>query len=475
MLGGSALMSRTLFVSSEQIEVPSPPTLPRLEEAAMAERLASALRFPTISAQVEDPRIEHAFRAFDRHLELTYPRVHAQLSTERFGEHAKLYRWEGTDDELAPVLLLGHVDVVPVEEDADGRWTHPPFAGVVDGEHVWGRGALDDKVAVVGALEAAEHLLAEGYRPRRTVYFAFGDDEEMGGHEGAGRIARALTDRGVHFAFVLDEGGVLVESSTVPGIEAPVAFIGVAEKGYATLELKVGLEHGGHSSMPPSRTAIGILSDGLTRLDESPMSATLRAPTLDMLASLAPEMSLPRRVVMSNLWLFEPLVMTFMETRPSSNASVRTTHATTVIEGGAKDNVLPTEARALVNFRIAPGDTKNDVLAHVADTLDDERIEVQLLDGWRDPTAVSDPESDGFRRVETTIRQIFPSTVVTPYLTISGTDARHFEGIADDVYRFLPVRFEYEDRLRVHGHDERIAIADYANAVRFYMALVKNL
>jgi carboxypeptidase PM20D1 len=205
------------------------------------------------------------------------------------------------------------------------------------------------------------------------------------------------------------------------------------------------------------------------------MPAALRAPTSDLLSTLAPEMSWPRRTVLANQALFEPLLVSVLERRPSSNASVRTTHAVTVIEGGTKDNVLPTRARAWVNFRIAPGDTVDDVIAHVTETIDDERLELHLEPGWRNPTAISAVDSDGFHTVSTTIRQMFPGTVVAPYLTIAGTDARHFEGIADDVYRFVPIRFEYDDRLRVHGQDERIAVADYAAAIRFYMALVKNL
>ena len=468
-----------LTAGSRQVQAGVLPRLPEVDPGAV-DRLATALRFRTISSELEggtEGARQQAARAFEglgRHLESSFPRVHRELELEHIGAWSRLYYWQGSDPDLPPILLMAHMDVVPIESDADGTWTHPPFAGVTADGYVWGRGALDDKASLMGMLESVEHLLASGFVPRRSVYLAFGHDEEMGGADGAARIAQTLAERGVRLHFVLDEGGVMVDRES-SGTRHPAALIGVAEKGYATLELSVELEHGGHSSIPPQQTAVGVIAEAVHRLEGTPMPAMLRSPTDEMIRTLGPEMeSWTRRYALANLWLFEPILVSVMEAEPAASASLRTTQAATIIQGGTAENVLPTRASARVNFRIAPGDTIADVVEHVRDTVDDDRIQIRVLDGAREATEVSDPGSDAFERVSRTIRQSFPDTVVAPYLTVAGTDARYYEPLSDAVFRFLPIQFSYEDRLRVHGANERLEVEAYFGVVRFYMALIAN-
>lgn len=463
--------ARTFRLESRQVDPGASPELPSVDARA-EQRLAEALRFETVSAHADDEAVVQAFSRLGAWMEAAFPRTHQLLELETFDRFGRLYRWEGTDPELRPILLAAHLDVVPVEPGTEDQWTHPPFGGVIDDGYIWGRGAMDDKVSAVAILEAVEHMLESGMQPRRTVYLAFGHDEEVGGAQGARAMAEALRQRGVELEFVLDEGGVLVDSE-VAGTKRDVALVGVAEKGYASVRLEVEHEEGGHSSMPPRQTAIGIIAEAIRRVERSPMPAEIRGPTEAMFETLAPEMtSAVRRFALANRWLLDPLLLSFMEADPAANASIRTTHAATQIEGGTAANVLPTRARAVVNFRIAPGDTIEDVLQHVAQLVADLPVELRLLEGARNPTLVSDHESESFETLARTIRRRYPETIVTPYLTIAGTDARHYQPVARAAYRFLPIRFAAGDRHRVHGSDERISTQSYRDAIAFYMGLM---
>jgi carboxypeptidase PM20D1 len=465
------LVARTLGVSSRQV-TPEPPAPFSVDAEAAAARLAGALRLKTVAASEGQPAEDAAFDALHAWLAEQFPRVHGALKREPVGPHSVLYTWAGSDASLRPVLLMGHLDVVPVERGTEDSWTRPPYSGdVVDG-YVWGRGALDDKGSVLGILESVEALLAAGYAPRRTVLLAFGGDEEVGGHEGAELIAKLLRERGVTLESVLDEGGMLL-TGAVPGIKAPVALVGVAEKGFVSVELLVEGE-GGHSSMPPPSTAVGVLSRAVTRLEEEPMPAELRGGSRALFDAMGPEMPFGMRLVFANLWLFEPLVLRQLTAKPSTNAAVRTTTAATMFEGSPKDNVLPARARAVVNFRILPGDTVEDVLAHVRRVVDDSRVKVSTLGFVSEPSPVSRTDSEAWATLQRSIRQVFPQSLVSPYLMVGAADARYFTGLSDSVYRFMPFHLEQADLSRLHGRDERVSVAGYADAIRFYAQYLRN-
>src|SRR3989454_7321513 len=255
----------------------APVAVEPLDTAALAQRLAGALRFKTVSYQDSTQFDAREFNGFQAYLRATFPRVHAALKPEKVNGYGLLYEWTGSDPNLPPIVLLAHQDVVPVEPGTESRWTEPAFEGRIAGGYVWGRGALDDKGSLIGVLEAVEHLVVAGAKPRRTVYLAFGYDEEVGGRRGAVRIAELLASRNVHPDFVLDEGGGLA-TGFIPGIGAPVALVGIAEKGYVTVELTAQAE-GGHSSMPPKETAVGMLAAALTPLEHDQMPRAIRGPT----------------------------------------------------------------------------------------------------------------------------------------------------------------------------------------------------
>lgn len=466
-----ALGLRALRLPSRQLAV-APAPARAVDADAVAARLAEAIRIPTIITSPDPAQLDAApFRAFADWLAASYPRLHGALARETVSEHSLLYTWPGSDPALAPLLLLAHQDVVPAADPE--RWTHPPFAGAIADGYVWGRGAIDDKGPLVAICEAIEGLLVEGFAPRRTVLLAFGHDEEVGGPHGAVAIGKQLAARGVRPALVLDEGFALLDVGTVPGLPGPVAPIGVAEKGYATVEV-VASAPGGHSSTPPRTTAAGVLARAITRLEDDPFPIAVGGVTGSFFAWLAPEMALPGRVLLGNADLLAPPLSGVVRREPGLNAFLRTTTAVTMLSGSPKDNVLPTEAVARVNFRILPGETGETVLARVRETVAAPGVEARLGAEHRDPSPVSPSDGPAFALLQRTIGEQFPGAVVAPALVVGGTDARHYSVVADAVYRFAPFRFGAADIRLPHGIDERIAIENLAGGVRFYARLIES-
>jgi carboxypeptidase PM20D1 len=434
------------------------------------QQLAKAIRFATISHESPESFDATPFLALHDWLESAFPHARGVLEREKIGAASLLYIWRGSDASLAPILLTSHLDVVPAPDPES--WTHPPFAGVIADGFVWGRGTLDDKAGLVATMEAVDRLAREGFRPRRTVWIAFGHDEEVGGHRGAGAITAALAARGPRAWFSLDEGMAILEPGEGSFTDAPVAMIGVAEKGFLTLRLTARAA-GGHSSVPPPSTAIGRLARAIVRIEESPLPARSEGLVSDMLRAMAPHTSGVRRLVLSWPDLFGPLIRAQLAGDPSTNAMVRTTTAVTMIDGGVKANVLPREASARVNFRLLPGDESGEVIEHVRRVVDDPEIEIET-ETVNEASAVSDSGSDAFALVSEVVKEVAPDTAVAPALVLGGTDTAHYGKITENGFRFLPVRFDRRDLERVHGRDERISVENVRLAVDFYAALLRR-
>jgi carboxypeptidase PM20D1 len=270
---------------------------------------------------------------------------------------------------------------------------------------------------------------------------------------------------------VLDEGGAIGDG-VLPGITAPVALVGIAEKGFLTVELSARVS-GGHSSWPPRQGAVGIVSAAVVKLDDNPMPARLEEPTAALFNSIGPRFPFTQRAAFANLWLTRPLVMRQLENRPTTDAMVRTTIAPTIFQAGTKDNVLPRYARALINFRILPGDSIASVMQHVRRVIDDSRVDVKPAGRFAaEPSAVSSTGSKAFRTLERSIRSIAPDVMVAPYLVVVVTDGRHYQNLSGNIFRFLPLRLTSEDLERMHGIDERIGIREYEAAIRIYRQIV---
>jgi carboxypeptidase PM20D1 len=437
-----------------------------------AENLSRALQFQTISFQDASAVDAGTFLAFHAFLEKTFPLIHQRLTREVVGDLGLVYTWKGADPAAKPIILLAHMDVVPIAPGTLPDWTYPPFEGRIADGFIWGRGSMDCKGILMAIMESVEGLLAQGYQPRRTVYLCFGHDEEVGGWRGAAKIAALLKSRGVTAEFVIDEGGMIVDGK-VMGIAKPLAMIGIAEKGYLSLELTVKTA-GGHSSMPPRETAIGILAAAITRLQANPFPAKIGGVSALTMERLAPEMPSALRFALKNRWLFGPVIEQKLAQNAATDAMIRTTTAPTIIAAGTKENVLPQEARAVVNFRLLPGDRVADVIARVNKTIADPRVAVATIGVANEASSISSIDSPGFKILERTITDLFPETVIAPYLVLGGTDSRLYEPICDSIFRFAPMRIGPEDQERAHGTNERIGVANYHELIAFYTRLIRN-
>lgn len=466
------VLVRALMMNPEKRQFPSIAAI-NLKTDSSGAHLAEALTYPTVSMQKASEVDTAAFSAFHHFLERTYPKMNTLLGKEVTNSQSLLYRWQGSDMTLKPALFMAHQDVVPVIPGTESEWIQPPFGGKIDSGFVWGRGALDDKSSLVGICEATEALLSQGFVPKRTIYFAFGHDEEATGTQGAAKMAEMLKGRGVQFEYVLDEGGTIT-TGLVPNVSAPVALIGISEKGYCSVELRV-VSAGGHSSMPPKNTAVGILSKAISALEEHQIPARFDGVTGTFLERIGQESPFSRKLIFANMWLFKPLVEQMMSSSPTSNAIIRTTTAPTMLSGSVKENVLPIMATAVINFRIAPGDNVASVLEHVNATINDPRVKVRTIGTPSEPSPVSDVRSSSYQLLERSIIQVFGEThLIMPNLVVGATDARWFTGLSANVYRFSPSAITPTDLPRIHGTNERISIENFRQAVKFYYQLLRT-
>lgn len=434
-------------------------------------RLQQAIRWRTVSypdTALVDTTQFHGFIDF---LGKSFPKTHSLLQMETVNGYGLLFRWSGSNPELLPILLMGHYDVVPVIQGTESMWKKPPFSAIEEDGFVYGRGTLDDKSTVLGVLEAVEHLLSKGYRPKRTVYLSFGHDEEVTGQRGARAIVDRLAGQGIRLESVLDEGGV-IKIDGAAGIEKPIALVGIAEKGYLTLELSTATE-GGHSSMPPKETSIGELSRAVSKLEENQFPFTLNGTVGTMLDYLGPEMSFSKKMVMANRWLFSPVIKKILGGSNSGAASIHTTIAPTMLEAGVKDNVLAIDARAVINFRILPGETVASTIEHVKNTVG-PKVKLKMLGTGNEPSPVSSPDAPPFQILHESIQSCYPEVIVSPYLVMAATDSRYFYRICDNVYRFSPMKMNEDDLKRPHGTNERISVGSYKQMIRFYVNLIEK-
>ncbi len=455
------------------VEKKVPITLPDKQE--YANRLGKALTFQTISYQDSAKNNWEEYKKFIKYLEDTFPKTHSILKRDIVNEYGLLYTWEGKNPSLSPALFLAHYDVVPVEQGTEDQWKYPPFGGIVAEGYIWGRGAIDVKCGVMGLLESVEYCVQQNYQPERTLLFAFGHDEEVGGRNGAKKIAELLKEQGVHPEFSLDEG-MAINEGLIPGITGPVALIGIAEKGYLSLELSATTE-GGHSSTPPAETSIGLLSSAICKIEQNPMPAKLAGPIRWMLEDLSPYMDFPMRVVCSNLWLFNKILVKVFEKIPSANSALRTTFAPTIFHAGEKENVLPTNAYAVVNIRMLPGDTREKVIQYIQDVINNNKIKIKDFSPEKTDEAspVSDRNSEGYKNIVKTIKEVWGNIPVASALTLGGTDSVNYVGVVKNLYRFQPLKFTRDDLKLIHGTNERIQVDNYMESIEFYIRLLKNI
>jgi carboxypeptidase PM20D1 len=463
-----AALFRTIMHTAVQAK-PAEGEVILIDEIRAIENLAESIKFQTISYQEKEKFPQEEFNYFIEWAAKTYPEFHQALTLEKLG-HSLLFKWKGSDVTLSPILFEGHYDVVPIIPGTEDLWDEMPFSGTISNNRIWGRGALDDKSGVIGLMEAATYLIKNNFQPTRTVYFGFGHDEEIGGG-GAALITEKLREQGIQLHWSLGEGS-FVNRGFFPGVDKLIAPINVAEKGIMNL-LIVAKADGGHSSTPPSRTAVTLLAEALMKLEKEPLPGSLEGLSAVMFDEVSKHMPFSYRFLFANRWLFGSIIESQMSSSPVINAMIRTTTAPTMLNGSIKSNVLPIEASALINFRLHPRDTIESVTDHVRRIVGSEDVEVRLLGGM-EASGISSWNSPGFEIVATSLNKVYGDVISVPGLMIAASDTRHYSKIADNSFRFNPFSIVPEDMTGFHGTNESIDIDSFVAGIKTYVEIIRE-
>lgn len=466
------------------------------EEALL--RLSGGLRIPTISEENYEETNFAAFDAFKDYLTGVYPEIYEAMDTMTVNTYGLLFRWKGKNTDAKPLLFLSHYDVVPVigfnpETDTSvidsvfqpndkpvepiqaipDKWDYHPFSGAVANGRIYGRGSLDMKGMLFAIMESATELLAEGWQPEQDIWFAFGQDEERSGLHGAVKMAQYFKGLGIEFAAVYDEGGIITAPGTaLEAVKKPMALVGLGEKGFLSLRIKVhGL--GGHSSMPPQKSSLVYAAEIIEKLNSNQMPPRMIDPVASFLNNIGGEMSFVSRMAIANQWLLQPVLFKSLEKSPASNALIRTTTAITMAKGSDASNVITSVAEVVVNFRLLAGDSVEDVMKHVEDICVGYDTEIEVISA-REASGLTPSETEGLEKIREVITQLYPDAIVSSYITVAATDAYKYHSVSKNVYRIMPVLLnQYEQRI-IHSENEYLSIDNYGNMIFFFKSLMRN-
>ena len=478
VLGAAAANAVRMTVRAAALKPAPAPVEPLPEEKVDVDKyikdLSDAVKIKTIS-NFDKSLIDYApFEEFRAFLDERFPLIAKELRKEVLADGALLYTWKGEDPTLDAVALLAHQDVVPVQEGTEKDWTYPAFDGVVADGFIWGRGTLDIKNHLICVMEAVETLLSEGCKPHRTVYLAFGHNEEVAAtdeNNGASIIMRELQSRGVRLDSVIDEGGAILPVDVKGVVHKNIAGIGIAEKGQVDVKVSVP-GPGGHSSEPPVHSAIGRLAKVIQNIEDHQFKAEMTPLMDDLIDRFRRNAEFPVRLVLQDYRLIRPLILRAMRSIRPSACMVRTTTAVTQCWGSPAPNVLPQIASINVNSRIMPGQTMDDVVEHFRRVCGDKEATFEIIKGLN-PSKISPTDSRAFRNIEKICRSMNSDNVVVPYLVMGGTDARRYEPICDNIYRYSPFLVDMSLLSTTHGTNERIPLSSLEDGLRFFKYYIK--
>ena len=394
-----------------------------------------------------------------------YPKVFENCEFQKLPDRALLLRWKGKSD-TNPSVMMSHYDVVPVREDL---WEKPPFAGIIEDGVLWGRGTLDTKATLNGALFAANTLMEQGFVPENDIYFAFSGGEEVNGN-GAVNIVNYFAANGITPALVVDEGGAVVEN-VFPGVKVPCGMVGIAEKGMMNVRYTVH-SGGGHASAPPVKTPITTLATACRKVVDNPFKININKPAALMFDTLARHSTFLYKLIFSNLWCFQPVLdLICKKSGGEMNALVRTTTAFTQAQGSKARNVIPAEASLVSNMRLNPADSVAGAEAYLKKVVGDSSVELEVLESF-EPSPISETDCDSYYKVADAVAETWRGCVVTPYLMVQCSDSRHYRDISRHVYKFSAMDLTAEERKTIHGNNERIRLESIGKAVEFYIRLL---
>ena len=469
-------------------------------------RLSGAIQIPTQSfdeligpLDPKDPRWQ-PFLELHEYFAKTFPHVHRVCKMEKINTFALLYTWEGSDPSLKPMVLMAHQDVVPVLAETRHLWKYEPFSGHFDGEYVWGRGAADCKNTLVSSLEAVEYLASEGFKPKRTIILSYGYDEEITGFNGAKFLAKHLEEKyGKNsIEFIVDEGSNVMEQ-----YGKTFAVPSTSEKGYIDVEITVS-GAGGHSSVPPDHTAIGVLAKVITLIESNQYEPMLTPanPVFSTLQCGAEFGEMPDqlrkqiKLAATNKNVAKALAKYLAQESLFTRYLLQTSQAVDIVRGGHKVNALPESVYAVVNHRVAIESKVQDVRDHILNLLKENELSNEhTMTAWDteinsgnkfgfnvtikdsqvplEPAPVSPNDSFAYKLLSGTIKHIWgDDTIVAPAIMTGNTDTKYYWDLAKDIYRFTPCKGQLLE-MNVHTVNERIPIAEHIVAIEFYIELIR--
>lgn len=443
-----------------------------LDTNACVSHLSRAIQCPTFGYVDQTHGNAQAFFQLQKQLEQDFPRCFQTLTYRTVNTFSRLYRWAGKDGSKPPILLMAHQDVVPISPGTQGDWVHPPFSGEIAEGCVWGRGAIDMKNTLIALFEAMEYLIGQGFVPEQDVYLCTGHDEEIMDVYGSMAVAQLCRKEGMHFEFVLDEGGSFMDGAAFGAPGTTLASVCVYEKGYCDVRLTCQSE-GGHSSRPAETTALGDMARALNALEQTKFPIRATQTLLDLYRILAPCCEpQTRRMAQQPEVYGQQLAEQLARSGPYGNAMVRTTTAVTQIGASEAPNVLPQRVWANVNFRLNAGDTVEGLRRFVERTVGPQ-FEIELPIAWN-PTRQARVDARGYRLLAKTLQTFYPDAVVAPMAFFGGTDSRCFDDLADDVYKHMPFVSHMKYAATMHGTNERIDIDDYLRGIAFYIRFLES-
>jgi len=416
-----------------------------------------------------DPSLEEdaEFQKLIDMLPELYPDILKVCSFTQFPDRGLLLRWKGKASDK-PAVMMSHYDVVPVVEE---MWEKPPFAGVLEDGVLWGRGTLDTKVTMNGALSAANYLVKQGFQPEQDIYFAFSGGEEVNG-KGAVHIVDYFAQNGIVPELVVDEGGAVVEN-VFPGVKVPCGMIGIAEKGMINVRYTVH-SGGGHASAPLPKSPVTDLAKACRAIVDHPFPMHLTPPVAGLFDTLGRRSTFVYKLIFSNLWCFKPILNKIcIASGGEMNALVRTTTAFTMMEGSSARNVIPAKASLVSNMRLNPDDSVASAVEYLKKTVNDPNVELEVLE-CNEPSRISQADCDSYRKVAAAVAATWDGCITSPYLMVQCSDSRHYGKISDKVYRFSAMDLTKEERGSIHGNNERIRVETIHRSVEFYIRLLRQ-
>lgn len=429
--------------------------------------LKALVSFKTVSYYEKEKEDEKEFKGLVDALPQLFPNVFKVCDFKTLPDRALLLRWKGKN-EGDPTVLMSHYDVVPADEE---NWDKPAFEGIIEDGVLWGRGVIDTKGTLNGALTAADELIKSGFSPQNDIYFAFSGGEEING-DGAVHIVDYFEKEGITPALVLDEGGAVVEN-VFPGVKGRCGLIGIAEKGMMNVRYNAK-SNGGHASAPKPNTPLVRLSKACLSLEKHPFKLHITKPVAQMFDTLGRHSTFVYKIIFSNLWCFKGVLdLIGRKSGGEINALMRTTVAFTQSKGSSAPNVIPPNAQLISNMRLNPADNIESAKEYLKKTVNDNMIDIEVMSGVN-PSRISVTDCEGYERLASAVASTWENTIVSPYLMVQCSDSRHYGRISDKVYRFSAMDLSTEERGTIHGNNERIPVEKIHRTVEFYIRLIKK-